>query len=79
LLKNVPYLEMQRRCVPEPSRYVPQDPLSNAERGQNDRLFGSRELRLSSPLETFDCYRPPYWRREGRAQVLRYGTLLLPR
>lgn len=79
LLKNVPYLEMQRRCAPGPSRYVPQNPLSNAERDQNYRLFGSRELRLSSPLETFDCYRPPYWRREGRTQVLRYGTLLLPR
>jgi hypothetical protein len=79
LLKNVPYLEMQRRCAPGPSGHIPQDPLSSAERDQNDRLFGSRELRLSSPIETFDCYRPPYWRREGRTQVLRYGTLLIPR
>lgn len=79
LFKNVPYLEMQRRCAPGPSRDVPQDQLSRAERDQNDRLFGSRELRLSSLLETFDCYRPPYWRREGRTQVVRYGTLLIPR
>jgi len=79
LLKNVPYPEMQRRCAPGPSRDVLQDSLSNAERDQNERLFGSRELRLSSPLETLDCYRPPYWRREGRTQVLRYGTLLIPR
>lgn len=79
LLKNVPYLEMQRRCVPGPSKYMPKDPLSQKERDQNERLFGSRELRLASPLEAFDCYRPPYWRREGRTQVLRYGTLLIAR
>lgn len=79
LLKNVPYVEMQRRCASVPSKNKPQDPLSNAERDQNDRLFGSRELRLLAPMETFDCYRPPYWRREGRTQVLRYGTLLIPR
>jgi len=79
LLKNVPYLEMQRRCAPGLSRYVPRDSLSDTERDQNHRLFGSRELRLSASLETFDRHRPPYWRREERTQVLRYGTLLIPR
>ena len=89
LLKNVSYQEMQRRCVREQGDYVPLkkldehgnwiDILTPDEWRQNERLFGARELGLASPIETFDCYRPPYWRREGRTQVLRYGTLLIPR
>jgi hypothetical protein len=88
LLKNVPYQEMQRRCVREQGDYVPVQrlkggtPVSILKPGewtQNEKLFGARELSLGSPIETFDCYRPPYWRREGRTQVLRYGTLLIPR
>lgn len=79
LLKNVPYQEMQRRCVREKGDYVPIGMLSRDEWQQNEKLFGNRELGLLSPIETFDCYRPPYWRREGRTQVQRYGTLLLPR
>jgi hypothetical protein len=88
LLKNVPYEEMQRRCVREQGDYVPVekfekgkwiDVLKPNEWAQNRRLFGARELSLASPIETFDCYYPPYWRRERRVQVLRYGTLLLPR
>ncbi|MGQ9627967.1 MAG: hypothetical protein ACUVV0_13815 [Anaerolineae bacterium] len=77
LLKNVPYQEIQRRCIREQSERV--DMLKPDERVQNERLFGAREFALTSPIETFDCYRPPYWRREGRTQVLRYGTLLTRR
>jgi hypothetical protein len=79
LLKNVPYQEMQRRCVREKGDYVPVGMLREDEWQQNEKLFGSRELSLLSPIETFDCYQPPYWRREGRTQVLRFGTLVLPR
>lgn len=88
LLKNIPYSELQRRCLREGGDYVPaqrmiggqwQDILTPNERTQNERLFGARAFGLASPIETFDCYRPPYWRREGRAQVLRYGTLLVAR
>jgi hypothetical protein len=88
LLKNIPYQEIQRRCVREQGDYVPikkresgkwVDILEPNEWDQNERLFGAREFSLASPIETFDRYWPPYWRREDRTQVLRYGTLLLPR
>lgn len=88
LLKNVPYQELQRRSIRksgdfglaqrlEGSQWT--DILTSDEWDQNERLFGAREFSLASPIETFDCYFPPYWRREGRTQVLRYGTLLVPR
>lgn len=89
LLKNVPYQELQRRSIRKSGDFglVQKRPpggqwtdiLSPDEWDQNERLFGAREFSLASPMETFDCYRPPYWRREGRTQVLRYGTLLVPR
>ncbi|HET89953.1 MAG TPA: hypothetical protein ENN99_04320 [Chloroflexi bacterium] len=87
LLKNVPYQELQRRSIRsgdfglvkklEGGQWT--DILMSDEWDQNERLFGAREFSLTSPIETFDCYFPPYWRREGRTQVLRYGTLLVPR
>lgn len=88
LLKNVPYQELQRRTIRQNGDFVPiqrleggqwKDILTPAEWDQNERLFGAREFSLASPIETFNCYYPPYWRREGRTQVLRYGTLLIPR
>lgn len=88
LLKNVPYQELQRRSVRQSGDFVPiqrlekgqwKDILTSNEWDQNERLFGTREFSLASPIETFDCYYPPYWRREGRTQVFRYGTLLVPR
>lgn len=88
LLKNVPFQEMQRRCGRAQGDYVPVqqlkgstwvDILKPSEWAQNEKLFGARELSLGSPVETFDRYCPPYWRREGRTQVLRYGTLLIQR
>jgi len=78
LLKNVPYYEMQRRCMPAKSLF-PSEKRREEFRKENERLFGAPELRLASPIEAFDCFRPPYWRREGRTQVLRYGSLLIPR
>ena len=86
LLKNMPFQEMQRRCVREQGPYVPLkrleggkwvDILKQSEWSQNAKLFGARQLSLASSIESFDCYRPPYWRREGRTQVLRYGTLFM--
>ncbi|MFQ6100058.1 MAG: hypothetical protein ACE5OS_02330 [Anaerolineae bacterium] len=88
LLKNVPYQELQRRSIRQSGEFGLvqvkegnqwKDILTQNERDQNERLFGAREFSLASPIETFDCYYPPYWRREGRTQVLRYGTLLIPR
>jgi hypothetical protein len=79
LLKNVPHAEMKRRCVRKQGDWVPLGLLQPGEWQQNQRLFGREEISLASPIETFDRYQPPYWRREGRAQVLRYGTLLMPR
>ncbi|MEA3396795.1 MAG: hypothetical protein U9R05_04980, partial [Chloroflexota bacterium] len=79
LLKNIPYEEMKRRCVRKAGDWVPLGLLRPEEWQQSQRLFGVEEISLASPIETYDRYQPPYWRREGRTQVLRYGTLLLPR
>lgn len=88
LLKNVPYQELQRRSIRESGDYAFVQKLergqwvnilTSTEWNQNEKLFGAREFSLASSIETFDCYYPPYWRREGRTQVLRYGTLLVPR
>lgn len=79
LLKTIPSAEMTRRCVRKQGAFVPKGLLEPGEWQQNERLFGAEEISLASPLETFDRFRPPYWRREGRTQVLRYGTLLMPR
>jgi len=79
LLKNIPQAEMKRRCVRKQGDWVPLGLLQPGEWQQNQRLFGKEEISLASPIETYDRYQPPYWRREGRTQVLRYGTLLMPR
>ncbi len=79
LLKTVPKVELTRRCVRKQGAWVPLGQLEPQEWQQNERLFGVEEISLASPIETFDRFRPPYWRREGRTQVLRYGTLFLPR
>jgi len=89
LLKNIPYSELQRRCIKGSGVYAPakikdqqaqwKNILSPSEWSQNERLFGAQEFALASPLETFDCYFPPYWLKEKRTQVLRYGTLLVSR
>jgi hypothetical protein len=70
LLKNFPQAELQRRAIREDN---PPEP------AQNQRLFGVESFVLASPIATYDRYRPPYWRREGRAPVFRYGSLLLER
>lgn len=79
LLKNVPQTEVKRRCVRKEGDWVPLGLLQPGEWQQNQRLFGVEEISLASPIETYDRYQPPYWRREGRTQVFRYGTLLMPR
>ena len=79
LLKNVPQAEMKRRCLQKEGDWVPLGLLQPREWQQNQQLFGAEEVSLASPIETYDRYQPPYWRREGRTQVLRYGTLLVAR
>jgi len=79
LLKNIPQTEMKRRCVRKEGDWVPLGLLQPKEWQQNQRLFGVEEISLASPIETYDRFQPPYWRREGRTQVLRYGTLLVAR
>jgi hypothetical protein len=88
LLKNVPHQEIQRRSIKQSGNYVPLqiqrgnqwvDILTTTERNENTKLFGVHEFSLAAPIETFDCYYPPYWRRETRTHVLRYGTLLVKR
>ncbi|MEA3349694.1 MAG: hypothetical protein U9Q82_03645 [Chloroflexota bacterium] len=79
LLKNIPQVEIKRRCVRKGGDFVPLGLLKQGEWEQNKRLFGVEEISVASPIETYDRYQPPYWRREGRTQVLRYGTLFLPR
>ncbi len=53
-----------------------QDQLQQTE---NERLFGCRQFNLIAVIESFGAYRAPYWQRDQRAQILRYGSIIQPR
>ena len=42
----------------------------------NQELFGCGEFRLVAIIETYGTYRPPYWLREQRTQIVRYGSII---
>lgn len=79
LLKTVPLQEMRRRCIRRQGNFIPVGLLQPNEWQQNQALFGADEVSIASPIETYDRFYPPYWRKEGRRQVLQYGSLLMRR
>ena len=42
-------------------------------------LFGCERFALVAVIETFGTYRPPYWLREQRTQIVRYGSIIQAR
>ena len=69
IIKNLPYDRVfARREIPE---------ARNQE--LNQELFGCGKFRLVATIETFGAYRPPYWLREQRTQIVRYGSIIQKR
>ncbi|VAW34204.1 hypothetical protein MNBD_CHLOROFLEXI01-247 [hydrothermal vent metagenome] len=54
-----------------------------ARRQSSDRnnleLFGCEKFALIAAIETLGTYRPPYWLRERRTQIVRYGSIIQKR
>lgn len=67
LTKNLPYARMFARREMAGVR--------NQER--NQELFGCDEFRFVAINESFGAYRPPYWLREQRTQIVRYGSIII--
>jgi hypothetical protein len=53
-----------------------QDLLQQAE---NQRLFGCKQFSLVAVIEVLGAYRPPYWQRNQRTQIFRYGSIIQSR
>ena len=65
LIKNLPYDRVfARREIPDI---------------RNQELFGCEKFALVATIETFGAYRPPYWLREQRTQIVRYGSIIQAR
>lgn len=46
---------------------------------RNQELFGCRRFSLVATIETYGTYRPPYWLREQRTQIVRHGSIIQER
>ena len=47
--------------------------------GALEKFLGCKQFVLQAVIETFGAYRPPYWLREQRTQVFRYGSIIQER
>lgn len=65
LIKNLPYDRVFARREKSDTR--------------NQELFGCRRFSLVATIETFGAYCPPYWLREKRTQIVRYGSIIQAR
>ena len=62
LIKNLPYDRVFDRREIQDTR--------------NQELFGCDRFALVATNETFGAYRPPYWLREQRTQIVQYGSII---
>ena len=46
---------------------------------RNQELFDCGRFALVATIETYGTYRPPYWLREQRTQIVRYGSIIQAR
>jgi hypothetical protein len=46
---------------------------------RNKELFGCEKFVLVAAIETLGTYRPPYWLREQRTQIVKYGSIIQKR
>ena len=65
LIKNLPYDRVFARRKIQNTR--------------NPEFFGCDGFALVAANETFGAYRPPYWLREQRTQIVRYGSIIQAR
>ena len=73
LIKDLPYDRVfARRQIQDEQNQKRQDE-------RNQELFGCRRFSLVAVIETFGTYRPPYWLREQRTQIVRYGSIIQAR
>ena len=63
LIKNLPYDRVFARREIQPDT-------------RNQELFGCDRFALVATNETFGTYRPPYWLREQRTQIVQYGSII---
>ena len=66
LIKDLPYDRVFARREKMPDTH-------------NQELFGCERFALVAVIETFGAYRPPYWLREQRTQIVRYGSIIQAR
>lgn len=52
---------------------------SEKDKGGMQEFLGCQKFSLQAILETFGAFRPPYWLRERRTQIMRYGSVIQPR
>jgi len=45
----------------------------------NENLFGCKKFALVAAIETLGTYHPPYWVRERRTQIIKYGSIIQKR
>lgn len=65
LIKSLPYDRVfARRGIPD---------------SHNEKLFGCKKFALIAAIETLGTYRPPYWLREQRTQIVKYGSIIQKR
>ena len=65
LIKNLPYNRVFARREIQDRR--------------NQELFGCDQFALVAANETFGAYHPPYWLRDQRTQLVRYGSIIQAR
>lgn len=69
LIKNLPYDYILR--VRNTQDY--------SQKTENEQLFGCNQFSLTAVIESFGAYRAPYWQRNQRTQIIRYGSIIQPR
>lgn len=67
LIKNLPYDRVFAR------RKIQDREIQDT---HNQELFGCDRFALVATNETFGAYRPPYWLREQRTQIVQYGSII---
>lgn len=69
LIKNLPYDYVFRV----------KNTQDRVQKNLNKQLFGCEQFSFVVVIETLGAYRTPYWPRERRTQILRYGSIIRPR
>jgi hypothetical protein len=52
---------------------------SEKDKGGLEKFLGCQKFSLQAVLEIFGAYYPPYWLREQRTQIMRYGSIIQKR